>query len=151
MRLWAKSRRVRTVDGMSNYGLEVLDTAQCTSLLHLQRVGRIGLGGETPLVLPVVYALLEGDIVFRTAPGEKLIAAVMHRPVAFEIDDYDLENHTGWSVIVVGTASEIVHPKELERANALGLVPWAGEVRDRFVRITPTTISGRRIHPEPTD
>lgn len=136
---------------MSSYGLEVLDEAQCTSLLHLQRVGRIGLGGETPLVVPVVYALLDGDIVFRTAPGEKLIAAAMHRPVAFEIDDFDLEHRTGWSVIVVGAASEIVHPKELEQAKGLGLVPWAGEVRDRFVRITPETISGRRIRPEPTD
>src|SRR5690349_14663880 len=131
---------------MSSYGLEVLDEAQCRSLLHVQRVGRVGLGGETPLVLPVVYALLEGDIVFRTAPGEKLIAAVMRQPVAFEIDDFDVDNRSGWSVIVTGTASEIVHPEALEKARALGLVPWAGEVRDRFVRITPETITGRRIH-----
>ena len=136
----------RTVDTMSSYGLEVLDEAQCRSLLHLQRVGRVGLGGERPLVLPVVYALMNGDIVFRTAPGEKLIAAVMRQPVAFEIDDYDVDRRTGWSVIINGSASEIVHPEELEQARSLGLVPWAGEVRDRFVRITPQTITGRRIH-----
>jgi hypothetical protein len=41
-------------------------------------------------VLPVVYALLDRDVVFRTAPGEKLIAAALNRTVAFEVDEYDV-------------------------------------------------------------
>jgi nitroimidazol reductase NimA-like FMN-containing flavoprotein (pyridoxamine 5'-phosphate oxidase superfamily) len=99
-------------------------------------------------VLPVVYALLDDDVVFRTAPGEKLIAAALNRTVAFEIDDYDVSGRTGWSVLVVGTAEEVVSSEALTRVRALGLQPWAGEFRDRFVRIRVEEVSGRRVDPE---
>jgi len=100
-------------------------------------------------VLPVVYTVVDGDIVFRTAPGEKLIAAVLHRTVAFEVDAFDVDAHTGWSVNVVGPAEEIVHPDDVARARALDLRPWAGDVRDRFVRIRAGDVTGRRVAPAP--
>lgn len=130
---------------MSSYGLELISPEQCQELLRTQRVGRVGVCTGRAGVFPVLYALLDGDVVFRTAPGEKLIAAALHREVVFEIDDFDITARSGWSVNVLGTAEEIVHPDELARANALGLDPWAGEVRDRYVRIRPTELSGRRI------
>jgi nitroimidazol reductase NimA-like FMN-containing flavoprotein (pyridoxamine 5'-phosphate oxidase superfamily) len=131
---------------MSDYGLRVLDPAECTAALESQRVGRVGLPVlDHPLVLPVVYALLDGDVVFRTAPGEKLIAAALQRSVAFEIDDYDVESRTGWSVNVIGTIEEIVDHRELERVHALDLPCWAGELRDRYVRIRVRTVTGRAI------
>jgi nitroimidazol reductase NimA-like FMN-containing flavoprotein (pyridoxamine 5'-phosphate oxidase superfamily) len=130
---------------MSSYGLEVLDRQECEALLRSQRVGRVGL--STPLVLPVQFALFEGDVVFRTAPGEKLIAAVLGRRVAFEVDDFDVAAGTGWSVIVTGAAEEIVDKEQLERVRELELHPWAGELRDRFVRIRTEELSGRRISP----
>jgi nitroimidazol reductase NimA-like FMN-containing flavoprotein (pyridoxamine 5'-phosphate oxidase superfamily) len=103
---------------------------------------------HVPLVVPVVYALLDADVVFRTAPGEKLIAAALNRTVAFEIDEFDVSARTGWSVIVVGAAEEVVAPEELSRVRALGLEPWAGEVRDRFVRIRADEVTGRRVDPD---
>ena len=130
---------------MSNYGLEVLGRGECEQLLATQSVGRVGLSGARPGVFPVLYALLDGNVVFRTAPGEKLIAAALCREVVFEIDAYDLETHSGWSVNVLGNAQEIEEPAELARATALGLVPWAGELRDRYVRIHTNEVSGRRI------
>jgi nitroimidazol reductase NimA-like FMN-containing flavoprotein (pyridoxamine 5'-phosphate oxidase superfamily) len=133
---------------VSSYGLTVLDREECEALLRTQRVGRVGLCTHRPLVLPVVYALLDADVVFRTAPGEKLIAAALNRTVAFEIDQYDVSARTGWSVIVVGGAEEVVAPEELTRVRTLGLEPWAGEVRDRFVRIRAEEVSGRRIDPD---
>jgi nitroimidazol reductase NimA-like FMN-containing flavoprotein (pyridoxamine 5'-phosphate oxidase superfamily) len=96
-------------------------------------------------VLPVVYALVDGDVVFRTAPGEKLIAAALQRSVAFEVDDYDVEARTGWSVNVVGTIEEILDRNELDRVRALALPCWAGELRDRYVRIRARHITGRAI------
>jgi nitroimidazol reductase NimA-like FMN-containing flavoprotein (pyridoxamine 5'-phosphate oxidase superfamily) len=132
---------------VSSYGLEVLDRDTCDALLTTQRVGRVAVYvADHPIVLPVVYALLDGDIVFRTAPGEKLIAAALRRKVAFEIDTYDIDAHSGWSVDVVGTAEEIVHPDELARARALGLPAWAGEARDRYVRIRTIDVTGRRLN-----
>jgi nitroimidazol reductase NimA-like FMN-containing flavoprotein (pyridoxamine 5'-phosphate oxidase superfamily) len=137
----------RTIGDVSNYGLKVLDRDECAALLGTQRIGRVGMATPEPLVLPVEYALLDGDVVFRTAPGEKLIAAVMGRTVAFEIDEYDVTARTGWSVVVVGTAEEVVGREELTRVEALGLHPWSGELRDRYVRIHAEEISGRRIDP----
>ena len=132
---------------MSSYGLEVLDRNTCYELLKTQRIGRVALCFEHPIVLPVLYALLDGDVVFRTAPGEKLIAATLQRTVAFEVDSYETDARRGWSVNVIGTAEEIVHPDHLTRARALEIEPWAGEVRDRFVRIHATDVTGRRVAP----
>ena len=134
---------------MSSYGLKVLARDECESLLGSQRIGRVGLATPTPLVLPVQYAMFDGDVVFRTAPGEKLIAAVMGRTVAFEVDDFDVSAMTGWSVVVIGHAEEVVDRKELAGMRELDLHPWAGEARDRFVRIRVDELSGRQIDPAP--
>jgi len=132
---------------MSSYGLRVLEAGECSDALASQRVGRIALCLDHPVILPVVYGLLDGEVVFRTAPGEKLIAAALHRTVAFETDAYDADAGTGWSVDVVGTAEEIINPNELARARALDLPAWAGELRDRFVRIRTVEVTGRAIDP----
>jgi nitroimidazol reductase NimA-like FMN-containing flavoprotein (pyridoxamine 5'-phosphate oxidase superfamily) len=132
---------------MSSYGLAILNGEECEDLLRTQRVGRVGICSGRPAVLPVVYALLDGDIVFRTAPGEKLIAAALQRTVAFEVDAYDAHEQTGWSVNIIGPAEEVVHPDELRRVQALDLPAWAGEVRDRYVRIRTEEITGRRLDP----
>ena len=134
---------------MSNYGFTVLDESECNALLPTQRVGRVAVNAEHLAVLPVVYALLDGDVVFRTAPGDKLVAAARHESVTFEIDEYDTDERRGWSVNVVGVAAEIVHPDDLARVHALDLPAWGGEVRDRFVRIRATHVTGRRLEPNP--
>jgi len=130
---------------MSSYGLETLGREECEVLLRSQPVGRVGVWGAQPGVFPVLYALLDGDVVFRTAPGEKLIAAALNRDVVFEIDAYDVATRSGWSVNVVGPVEEIEEPAERARAEALGLEPWAGEVRDRYVRLHARAVTGRRI------
>ena len=125
---------------VSNYGLEVLSEDECGALLRTQRVGRIAVCGAQPEIVPVLYALLDGDVVFRTAPGEKLLAAALARTVVFDVDA-----RQGWSVDVVGEAEEIRDPDERARAEALGLEPWAGEARDRYVRVRARHVTGRRI------
>jgi nitroimidazol reductase NimA-like FMN-containing flavoprotein (pyridoxamine 5'-phosphate oxidase superfamily) len=130
---------------MSSYGFVELERAECEHLLTTQTVGRVGLGGERPIVLPVVYTMFEGDIVFRTAPGAKLIAAALHATVAFEVDDLDERAREGWNVDVIGELEEIVHRDVLARVQALDLPVWSTEVRDRFVRIRAEEITGRRL------
>lgn len=130
---------------MSSYGLEIIDHEQCVELLHSQVVGRVGLASSRPGVFPVLYAMLGDDVVFRTAPGDKLIAAVLHHNVVFEIDAFDVVDHTGWSVNVVGPIEEILLPDDQARVDALDLQSWAGDSRDRYVRIRSVAVSGRRI------
>jgi nitroimidazol reductase NimA-like FMN-containing flavoprotein (pyridoxamine 5'-phosphate oxidase superfamily) len=131
---------------MTSYGTEVLTAEECRELLAGQQVGRIAVDtGDHPAILPVLYGLLDDDVVFRTGPGDKLVAAALHQVVAFEADAFDLDRKEGWSVDVVGPAEELVNPGDIERAENLGLEPWAGSFRDRFIRIRAEHLSGRRV------
>ena len=127
-------------------GIEILSFAQCQELLAGGIVGRIGMvvNGE-PVILPVNYHYVRGSIVFRTALGEKSDAAVMDKPVAFEIDDWDPVREAGWSVLVKGTAHE-VDADDPAAVEASTLQPWARAIeRDIWVRIVPNEITGRRV------
>ncbi len=130
-------------------GLEALDPETCLELLrrHPSRVGRVAVAddGRRPTIMPVNYAVDDDAVVFRTAEGAKFAAAVRHAYVAFEVDDVDVAWKEGWSVLVRGQAEEVTDPAELERVQALPLQPWARGTRDRFVRIRPETITGRRL------
>ncbi len=124
-----------------------LSLDDCLSLLARSEVGRVGVNIEAlPAVLPVNFVLVDDHIVFRTAPGTKLNAATAGSVVAFEVDGYDAASHEGWSVLVRGVAGEVTDPEELARMQALPLDAWALDgAADRFVRVPPTVVTGRRI------
>ena len=130
-------------------GLIILSEKECADLLAQHHVGRVAVTIEAlPAVFPVNYALMDGDIVFRTGDGVKLRAALHNAVVAFEIDDYEPIDHGGWSVLAVGVASELTGP-DLDRARALPLRPWADGDRGHYVRVVPELVSGRQITHSP--
>ena len=127
-------------------GLDVLSVDECFELLSLAHVGRIALSiGALPVILPVNFHLLDDDIIVRSGPGTKMDAALSHTVVAFEVDAFSPMDHTGWSVLVQGLAHEICDPGELRRASALPLRAWASDRVNRFIRIRPQQVSGRRL------
>jgi nitroimidazol reductase NimA-like FMN-containing flavoprotein (pyridoxamine 5'-phosphate oxidase superfamily) len=130
-------------------GLEVLTETEARQLLASGDVGRVGISvGALPAIFPVNYRVVDGAIVFRTAPGSKLSAAVANAVVAFEVDDFGVYDRTGWSVLAVGQAEVVTDPDFIAAVDAAGLRPFADGVRPAVVRITPTLISGRRlVHP----
>lgn len=126
-------------------GLEQLSAAECRTLLRLTPVGRLGLtSGALPVVLPVNYALTDQGIVFRTARGSKLDAAVANQVVCFEIDGADPVAHRGWSVVVTGTA-RVLEGSERDRALRLPLPHWVDDDADHVVAIPMEHVSGRRL------
>lgn len=127
-------------------GLEVLDLETCLRLLESQPVGRVAfLEAGQPNVMPVNFARDGVTVVFRTAVGSKFDAAVREAPVAFEVDRYDPETRTGWSVLVRGT-TQVVDEEDAGGFADLDLHPWADQVgRPNWVRIRADEISGRRI------
>lgn len=126
-------------------GIEVLDDAECRRLLESHRVGRVVIThGGLAAVFPVNYGVVGGDILFFTGAGTKLAAAVHDDAVTFEVDHIDVDAESGWSVLVVGTAS-LGGPGLRLRAEALGVYPWAGGDRHSLVRIRPEVLTGRRI------
>lgn len=129
-------------------GMEVLTMSESFELLASVPVGRFAFvaGGE-PVVLPVNFAVDDRTVVFRSTYGAKLDAAWREVPAAFEADDFDEEERTGWSVVLRGHAEWVDGEDEAERLEGLGLESWAHH-RDRstrWIRFRPSDVSGRRI------
>ncbi len=126
---------------------EDLGREDCLELLEREHVGRVALTARAlPIVLPVNFALLDGDIVWRSAQGTKLNDASAGFVVAFEVDHYELEQQHGWSVMVQGLAHVVTDDEELDRAMELPLEPWALDgTADRYVCLVPNVVTGMRI------
>lgn len=126
--------------------MEVLDEDQCYRQLGMVEVGRLAVaaGGEVD-IYPVNFALDGRDLVFRTAEGTKLVEVVLSGRVAFEADGYDPEIGRAWSVVVKGNARILDRFSEIYHAQELPLFPWNAAPKERFVQITPSSVTGRRF------
>ena len=127
--------------------LEELSTDECVELLSQATVGRVAINvGALPAILPVNFVVLDGAIVFRTVVGSKLAAATSRAVVAFEIDEYESDGRSGWSVMVQGLCDEVTDPATLERVRRSHVESWALDGQaDRVVRIDMHLVSGRRF------
>ncbi len=98
-----------------------------------------------PVILPVRYALMGETVVFRTAPGSKLAAAMRRSVVAFEADRCDPCGNWGWSVLVQGVASEVSDPALRAAARALlaDAPPFLDVEVARVVAVEISFVSGR--------
>ncbi|WP_146339725.1 MULTISPECIES: pyridoxamine 5'-phosphate oxidase family protein [Nesterenkonia] len=130
----------------------VLDAEQAWNRLEGARVGRLVLVvGSRADIFPVNYAVApDRTLIFRTAPGKKLAELTVNDEVLFEADQISTDE--GWSVIVRGHAHWLQGAAEIEQAESLGLQPWVSTLKDYYVQIRPTEISGRHFtfgpHPE---
>lgn len=127
-------------------GMEVLSREASLRLLREVPIGRVVVSERAlPVAFPVNFAMLDGDIVFRTSTGSKLGAAVHREVLAFQADRIDADRGTGWSVLVQGWAELLTRPDDLARVEVLGLASWAPGLRAHYVRIHAEMISGRRL------
>ena len=120
-----------------------LSTEECWELLELEQFGRLAyrLVDEVHLV-PINYAADAGALLFRTASGNKLLAAALHSDVAFEIDWHD--ERAAWSVVVRGQLHRLPED-EADRIEGRLLEPWVPALRYDVVEIIPGSVSGRRF------
>lgn len=128
-------------DHVPSSELEEIPREECLALLRSLAIGRIAvaLPGGPPLVVPVNYIVHSETVVFRTDPGTKL-DLLRQEPVSFQVDLIDPFHRTGWSVLVQGVADEATH-REID----IELESWAGGDKHHWVRVTPATVTGRRI------
>lgn len=133
-------------------GLEIIGESDCWLLLGAAHIGRLGvcLGGRAE-IFPINFVVDGTDehrsIVFLTSPGSKLAGAILGGQVAFEVDAADPLFHTGWSVVVHGDATEVERLDDLMVAEELALRPWGPTEKRNYVRIVPSSVTGRRILP----
>lgn len=127
-----------------------LNEDECWNLLARGEVGRLALSidGE-PDIFPVNYVVDGPRVLFRTAPGSKLAQLSANPRVAFEVDEYDQAEAA--SVVLKGVAERLELARDIEAADALPLAPWIPTLKYRWVRISPSSITGRRFErrPEP--
>jgi len=125
-------------------GMIVLDRADCYLRLRSCNLGRVGvsLAGDL-VILPVYYAVIDGDIVFRTAPGAKLSAALLKTKIAFEADGAA----PGWSVLVRGHAEEVRDVEMQTRARTALGYDWPAGDHEHIVRLQAEQVTGRLLPP----
>ena len=125
----------------------VLQPEECWQLLKSAVVGRlaVAVAGEVD-IFPVNYVIDGGALLFRTAEGTKLVEVVISGRLAFEVDGLDPAAGEAWSVVVKGRGEVLDNFDEIYHAQDLSLHPWhAPDRKERFVRIVPERLSGRRF------
>ena len=136
---------------MEDQALEELSESECWTLLRTVGIGRLATptdrGGVE--IFPVNHVVDQGSIVFRTAVGTKLAAALDALEVAFEADNAASNVHQQdddpWSVVVHGTAELISLDTQLFDTFELTVNPWHLSDKPYFIRVVPTALSGRRF------
>jgi hypothetical protein len=125
--------------------VEELSESTCLELLRTTSVGRLAVWvDDHPDIFPLNYAVDHGTVVFRSRTGTKVSATLSDSPVALEADGYDAEKAEAWSVVIRGNAEEI-RGQDLIDTIDLPLFPWQAGDKGRFLRIIPTTMTGRRF------
>lgn len=129
------------------HGLDVLDMEESLTLLRSRPIGRFAyLAAGEPVVVPANYLVDGATVVLRSLAGSKLDAAVIGEAVSLQIDDFDIEERTGWSVLVRGTAQLVDSGEDIARYDT-ELESWAVVTPGSatWIRIVATDISGRRL------
>ena len=127
---------------LDDNGLEVLDVATCRTLLAKTRLGRVALSRQAlPIIVPVVYTLVDQYILIPAASTLVRRAAHAGDVICFEADSHD-DNDALWSVLVTG-------PLAVASPNAAGppTDAWTDAADGDLVSLDTFRISGRRTTP----
>jgi uncharacterized protein len=138
------------VTSRAHLRLDVLTRLECENRLGRSQIGRIGavVDGRAEIV-PVNY-VYDGrsGCVLVPVRSERLRHLVLSLPtVAFEVDRFDPEGPTGWSVVVLGRAELVVDTDAWDRAVRSIPPPWAASEGAGWIRIVPESVTGRLLRP----
>lgn len=132
-----------------------LSDDECWTRVAATALGRVVFDDNAgrPTLRPVNHAVDRAvtsgtaSVVFRTVAGTKLAAAAAQRQVCFEVDGFDEQAQTGWSVLIHGRASLVTDHRALTALYGTRLLPWGPEspTETVWVRITPHDISGLEL------
>jgi uncharacterized protein len=139
----------RIVDGVTlrNTGRSTAAAELGLRLLGKGTVGRVVFTeGALPAAHPVTYLLDDEEVIFRTGAGSRLAAAARHHIVGFQADEIDPYTRTGWSVLGVGEAYEVVTPTRLAELATRQPAPWIPNRTEHTIAIPLQRLTGRRLH-----
>src|SRR5262245_9300032 len=123
-----------------------LSQEECHERLAGASVGRVAFcTPQGPSIYPVNVGVVDGDVVFRTAPYTDLGTQVGGKQVALEVDEVDPADASGWSVVAYGEAVRVDDPGEVARLRRTLPEPWAPGQRSLFVRVVVAQMTGRGV------
>lgn len=123
-----------------------LDRHECLCLLAKIAIGRVVFTeAALPAAQPVNYLLDGEEVLFRAGAGSKLAAGTRHAVVAFEVDEIDARTQTGWSVLGVGEAYEVLDPARLAELADRMPAPWTADRTGHTISIPLQRLTGRRL------
>ncbi|WP_326784017.1 pyridoxamine 5'-phosphate oxidase family protein [Streptomyces sp. NBC_00151] len=128
-------------------GFRELDRQECLAMLAAVPVGRIVYTRlALPAVLPVNFCLdYDGAVLLCTPASSDLVTAIDGAVVAFEADELDVALHSGWSVVIVGSAHLVTDPAEHARLLRTGPRSWVPAPQEVYLRIASALVTGRRL------
>lgn len=134
MRQWGMAQHSNTIVELSE--------SECLTRLASQQLGRVVTRvADVVDIFPVNFVIDGGEIFLRTAEGTKLAEMVIGGEVLFEVDEFN--DREAWSVVVRGSARVLEREAEIADAEALPLKPMIPTIKRSFVRITPSSLTGR--------
>jgi nitroimidazol reductase NimA-like FMN-containing flavoprotein (pyridoxamine 5'-phosphate oxidase superfamily) len=124
-----------------------LDRTECESLIRSGVVGRIAVSTPTgPHIIPVNYSIVDDAIIVRTSPYSLLGTYGRDTTLAFEVDQFDHEYHSGWSVVARGRGEFVTDAEQLDHIRAVWQPhPWVTGAREMHLRLRWEELSGRRL------
>lgn len=125
--------------------IESLSESECWSYLRGQELGRVTVAARGRVhVFPVNYAVGDGSIVFRTAPGTKLDDGPSSLS-CFEVDGYSGHSLEGWSVMAFGRLEEITRAEDEPSValRRLPIRPVAPGSRMHWIAMRVNEVTGR--------
>lgn len=127
--------------------LHDLSEHECRAHLVDRQVGRAAVvAPDGPHIIPVNYAVVDEAIVFRTSPFSLLATYGRDAVIAFEIDHFDEVSRQGWSVLARGRTDAVLDSRQIDHIRRIWEpTPWAGGIRNLFLRLTIRELSGRRV------
>lgn len=110
-----------------------LNRVLAQQLLDHQPVARIGVVVDgDPYVTAIAYVVDDGEVLFRTGPGQRLDAIRSHPRVCVEVSSYDVQTGEWSSAIILGDAAVVDDPDRSAQAERL--------LRDKYRRLSSSAL-----------
>jgi nitroimidazol reductase NimA-like FMN-containing flavoprotein (pyridoxamine 5'-phosphate oxidase superfamily) len=122
-----------------------LSADECWELATTRPVGRLAWNGpQGPTVIPVNFTVDGHRLWIRTTAYSAAAREGDDSPVAFQLDSFDADHRTGWSVLMRGRAH---FEHRLTQAESPGPAPepWVSGPRSLAMHVDVDEITGRRL------
>ncbi len=126
---------------------EQLSPQECWKMLGDDGIGRLATvvvdpvtAEPAPDIFPINYLVHENSILFRSAPGTKLMELAAQSAVAFEADGHRGRKH--WSVVARGHANRMLFDETIEASGIVDMHATHPSDKWNYLQITVDVITG---------